>query len=87
MDEEELALNTWIEKHDLPWRQIFFVNKEERRFRNPVAQYYGVRSLPTMWLVDHEGVVQDAKAEASSLEEPLRAHLLALREEKTAVSE
>lgn len=42
MDEEEGALNSWLEEEGVDWRQIFFVNKEERSWRNPVAQYYGV---------------------------------------------
>ena len=86
MDEEEAALNTWLEEQGVNWRQIFFVNKEERSWRNPVAQYYGVRKLPTMWLVDHNGVVQNANVSASSLEESLRGHLLKLREKLTSAT-
>jgi len=86
MDEEEAALNTWLEEHGVNWRQIFFVNKEERSWRNPVAQYYGVRKLPTMWLVDDDGVVQNANVSASSLEESLRGHLLKLREKLTSTT-
>ena len=86
MDEEEASLNTWLEEQGVSWRQIFFVNKEERSWRNPVAQYYGVRKIPTLWLVDHNGVVRDANVSASTLEEPLRAHLLELREKLTSAT-
>jgi hypothetical protein len=80
MDEEEGALNSWLEEQGVGWRQIFFVNKEERSWRNPVAQYYGVRKIPTLWLVDHNGVVQEADVNVDSLEELLRVQLLGLRE-------
>lgn len=86
MDEEEAALNFWLEQEGVDWKQIFFVNKEERSWRNPVAQYYGVRKLPTMWLVDHNGVVKAADVTSANLEELLRTQLLALREKLKSTS-
>jgi peroxiredoxin len=79
MDEDETVLNTWLEDHTLPWRQIFFAEKAQRSWRNPVAQYYGVNTIPTMWLVDDTGVVKESQIDASTLEAPLRELLLALR--------
>ncbi|HUG18791.1 MAG TPA: TlpA disulfide reductase family protein [Planctomycetaceae bacterium] len=86
MDEDEPALNAWLEEHPLPWKQIFFAEPEKRRWENPVAQYYGIREIPTMWLVDHKGVVQHAKIAAEQLDSPLRDLLLALREDLKTVS-
>ncbi|MBD3672937.1 MAG: TlpA family protein disulfide reductase [Planctomycetaceae bacterium] len=86
LDEEESDLDTWLEEHGVNWRQIFFINQEQRSWRNPVAQYYGVREVPTMWLVDHNGVVIDANVTAATLEEPLRSHLLQLREKLKSAS-
>lgn len=86
MDEDEPALNAWLEEHPLPWKQIFFAEPEKRRWENPVAQYYGIREIPTMWLVDHKGVVQHAKLTAEQLDSSLRDLLLALREDLKTVS-
>jgi peroxiredoxin len=78
MDEDETVLNAWLENHILPWRQIFFADKAQRSWRNPVAQYYGVNTIPTMWLVDHTGAVKASQIDPSTLEAPLKNLLLAL---------
>jgi peroxiredoxin len=81
MDEDEPALNAWLEEHPLPWKQVFFAQPEKRRWENPIAQYYGIRQIPTQWLVDHKGIVKNVNVSAAHLEPQLRDLLLALRED------
>lgn len=86
LDEDELVLNQWLEEHDLSWRQIFFAQKEQRGWRNLVAQFYGVKTVPTLWLVDHTGVVKDSQVDSAALEASLRDLLLALRNKTNSAS-
>ncbi len=79
LDEDETELNTWLDENPLPWRQIFCADKSQRRWDNPIVQYYGVRDIPAFWLVDHEGRVVSTTLEPATLENPLREKLLALR--------
>ncbi|MFG0332649.1 MAG: TlpA family protein disulfide reductase, partial [Maioricimonas sp. JB049] len=57
MDTDETAVDSFLEKTGIGWRQIFFASPEQRGTRNPVAAYYGINQVPVYWLVDTEGVV------------------------------
>lgn len=79
LDEDEAELNRWLEEHPLPWRQIFVVDPEQRRFSNPIVQYYGVREIPSFWLADHEGIMRNTTVDPAAAEAEVRELLLALR--------
>lgn len=75
LDEEEPAIDAFQEKTSLDWRQIFYSSRDKRGWNNPAAVYYGVRTVPTLMLVDHTGVTEVVTSDAKKLEEPLRALL------------
>lgn len=72
LDTEEKAVETFVENSNLDWPQVFFPSKSQRGWNSPVVAYYGVNSLPTMWLVDPNGIVAETNLDASNLEAKLR---------------
>ncbi len=72
LDKEEPDVESFLEKHSLTWQQIFYSDKKNRRWDNPIVKYYGVRTIPAMWLVDHEGKVVSEKIQVDALEKEVR---------------
>lgn len=58
LDTDRGELERVVKKEEIPWPQYFHPAGPE----NPVAQKYGIRSLPVEWLVDREGVLRDVDA-------------------------
>lgn len=79
LDEDEVALNAYLDKADLPWKNIF--DPAHRRWDNKIVAYYGIRSIPTFWLVDHKGIVKLMTSDASQLDEQIKNAMLAVRDE------
>ena len=71
LDTDEKAVETFVESNSLDWQQVFFPSKSQRGWNSPVVAYYGVNSLPTMWLVDPNGIVAETNLDASNLEAKL----------------
>lgn len=67
LDEDEFAVDAFLESSGIGWRQIFFSEPDKRGGRNPVARYYGVHVVPTYWLADAEGRVVAAPAPIENL--------------------
>lgn len=82
LDEDESAIDAYMEQTTLPWQHIF--DPDHRRWDNKVVKYYGVRNIPQYWIVDHKGIVRVMTADASQLEELLRAELLKVRQATTS---
>lgn len=72
LDAEEPAVEAFIEKAGLTWPQIFSPNREQRGWNSPLAAHYGINNLPTMWLVDPNGIVAETVLDAENLESKLR---------------
>jgi hypothetical protein len=72
MDTEEKAVEGFVETYHLDWQQIFSPNRQQRGWNSPVAIHYGVNSLPTMWLLDPNGIVAETNLDASNLEAKIR---------------
>ena len=53
LDVDETVLREFIDENPLPWRQIF----DGKRYEGPLAQQYGVRRIPRMFLLDRESKV------------------------------
>jgi hypothetical protein len=68
MDQDEYAVDAFLEQTGIGWRQIFFSDAEKRGGKNPVARFYGVHAVPTYWIVDARGVVVAAPVPAAELE-------------------
>jgi peroxiredoxin len=58
LDTDRAELERVVKKEQLPWPQYFHPAGPE----SPIAQKYGIRSLPVEWLVDREGVLRDVDA-------------------------
>lgn len=55
LDTDESAIDAYLEKSRMGWRTVFHTDAERRGWRHPVAAYYGVTTIPQIWLVDAEG--------------------------------
>ncbi len=64
LDVDGTVLREFIEENPLPWRQIF----DGKRYEGPLAQQYGVRSTPRMFLLDREGKVISVNVRDSMLD-------------------
>ena len=72
LDANEGAVEVFLEKTGLTWPQIFSPNRAQRGWSSPLAVHYGINNLPTIWLVDPNGVVADTAIDAENLEPRLR---------------
>ena len=67
LDADETAVEKFLETTSLNWPQIFSSNRAQRGWSSPVAVHYGINTLPTIWLVDPNGVVTDTTITAENL--------------------
>jgi hypothetical protein len=72
LDEEKAPMDAFIQKNGLTWPQLFYADAEKRHWDHPLAQYYGVHDIQSLWLVDQEGVAIDTHVSADSLDSQLR---------------
>ena len=72
LDADEGAVETFVEETKLTWPQVFSPNRALRGWNSPLAVHYGINTLPTIWLVDPNGVVTDTTINAENLEPRLR---------------
>ena len=72
LDAGEPDVEAFIEKTGLTWPQIFSPNREQRGWSSPLAAHYGINNLPTIWLVDPNGVVAETAIDAENMEAKLR---------------
>ncbi len=59
-DRQKEALTEFVAAHDMAWPQYF----DGRQWGNKFGQEYGINSIPTMWLVDRQGILRDQDARA-----------------------
>lgn len=64
LDSDETSLRNYLKDNDIPWRQVF----SGKGWQSPVAQQYGIYSIPNMWLIDKEGKLISNKARGEKLE-------------------
>lgn len=57
-DQEKTALTTFIQRENMTWPQFF----DGKGWSNQFGQAFGIESIPTMWLVDKNGVLRDQNA-------------------------
>jgi len=72
LDADESAVEAFLEKNPLTWPQIFSPNRDLRGWNSPLAIHYGINALPTIWLVDPNGIVADTAITADTLEPRMR---------------
>jgi hypothetical protein len=66
LDEDEAAIREFLDAHGLKWPQIFFADPSKRGWRNTVAEFYGIKSVPSLWLVGPDGKVRSTNLSAES---------------------
>lgn len=64
LDSDEARLRDFLKENDIPWRQTF----SGKGWNSPIAQQYGIYSIPNMWLIDKEGKLISNKARGAKLE-------------------
>jgi peroxiredoxin len=68
LDDSKEALAKFVQKHELPWPQVFFGDKDKVGFSNPLARRYGVEAIPSTFLVDRAGTVAQTDLRGAELE-------------------
>lgn len=71
LDNDETVLREFIKDNRLPWRQIF----DGEGWSGPLAEKYGVRSIPAPFLLDQEGKVISVNARDLLLEKLVAAEI------------
>ncbi len=64
LDESRNTLVGYLEKEGITWPQVFDGNGS----KNQVAQIYGIRAIPHMYLIDGDGVVRKSGVRGPALE-------------------
>ena len=72
LDEDEAQMQAFQKQHGFTWPNIFYTDQAKRRWNNPVVRYYGVREIPSYWLVDKKGVVVDTQVKLEHAEQQIQ---------------
>lgn len=75
-DDNESAVQTFLETNGLNWPTIFQTEPETRGWNNPIATYYGIQSVPLYWVVSSKGIVVETADNIEQIE-PLLQKLIA----------
>jgi peroxiredoxin len=87
LDTEESDIDAFLEKSHITWPVIFHVEQDKRGWNAPLAAYYGINSVPTIWITDPTGIVAATEVTAETLEAKLRDVLLKHRAATTKPAE
>lgn len=71
-DDNESAVQTFLETNGLNWQTIFQTDAEKRGWNNPVATYYGIQSVPLYWVVSSKGSVVETSNNVQQIEPLLK---------------
>ena len=63
LDDDEAELREYLKACDIPWRQIF----SGKGWESPLVKLYGVRGVPSPWLIDREGKLISYQARGAEL--------------------
>jgi hypothetical protein len=72
LDEDKAEMEAFIAKNRLTWTQLFYSDPDKRHWEHPLAQYYGVHDIPSLWLVDQDGNAVDTRVTPDTLDGQLR---------------
>ena len=64
LDNDEKMLRDHLKKHEIPWRQVY----SGKRWDSPIPQQYGIRNVPSGWLIDRDGTLISQQASGVMLE-------------------
>lgn len=85
LDTDEKAVEAFVEANHLDWQQIFFPDRQQRGWNSPLAVNYGINALPTLFLLDPNGIVAATDLDATNLEAKIH-EVYAPYRKKTAAS-
>jgi tetratricopeptide (TPR) repeat protein len=74
-DQDEVAVDHFLERYPLPGPQIFPLEPEHRGYSSPIARFYGIRSTPAIWLVGKNGALISSRLHANDLSQAVSQHL------------
>lgn len=57
-------LRDHLKKHEIPWRQVY----SGKRWDSLIPQQYGIRNVPSGWLIDKDGTLISQQASRVMLE-------------------
>jgi thiol-disulfide isomerase/thioredoxin len=57
-DQSKPALESFVQKENMPWPQYF----DGEGWKNKFGMEFGIHGIPTMWLVDKNGILRDMNA-------------------------
>jgi WD40 repeat protein/Tfp pilus assembly protein PilF/thiol-disulfide isomerase/thioredoxin len=72
LDSSREALTQFVEANKVPWPQLFFAEKGEQGWGNPLARRYGVSAIPSTILVDRAGKVAQVGVRGEALEQAVK---------------
>lgn len=65
LDTDETKLRNYLKENEIPWRQVF----SGKGWGSPVAEQFGIRSIPAPWLIARDGTLISIRARGNVLEE------------------
>jgi thiol-disulfide isomerase/thioredoxin len=68
-DDELDAANQAVKKAGIPWRSI----ADGKRGNGPIAESWAVAGWPTVYMIDHTGVIRENRLRGKRLDQPLEA--------------
>lgn len=71
-DDNESAVQAFLETNELDWQTIFFSEPEQRGWNNPNATHYGIYAVPQYWVVSSKGNVVETADDVKQIEPLLR---------------
>lgn len=67
LDDEETAMNAFMEDHPVPGQQIYFLDPDQRSWNSPLVRFWGIAECPSVWLLDRDGRVITTSCAVSAL--------------------
>ncbi|MBX3450009.1 MAG: TlpA family protein disulfide reductase [Planctomycetaceae bacterium] len=89
LDTDELAVDNFLGERSLTWPQIFHPEVAKRGWAAPLAAHYGIQKVPSVWLVDPNGIVVDTDLADNAIQPKLHemiGHYLANQKKIQPVS-
>ncbi len=72
LDREEKTLREYLAEQGMDWSVVF---EPGAQWGNPVSEAFGIERIPSLWIIDAQGMVRGMDMEASQAEDALRALL------------
>ena len=63
LDRNETDLREYTETHKIPWLQIY----DGKGWKSELAQFFGINSIPSQWLIDRDGTIISVDTRGSDL--------------------